>query len=135
MITSNVSSPARQDTLPISRRAALRSSHPICPTCPLRARCTKAAARSFSVTEHDAELVEARRAWRDDKLRASYRTHRPMVERSISWLVAKGNRRLRYPASSATGPGHIDASQRLTFASWSCSGLTRRDDNWVLAGT
>ncbi|MGH9100380.1 MAG: transposase, partial [Acidimicrobiales bacterium] len=69
---------------------------PHCATCPLRPRCTKAAARSFSVSVHDDELVAARAAWADDELRAAYRQHRPMAERSISWLVAKGNRRLRY---------------------------------------
>jgi IS5 family transposase len=69
---------------------------PHCAACPLRSRCTKAAARSFSVSEHDKELVAARGAWRDDELRAIYRKHRPMVERGVSWIVAKGNRRLRY---------------------------------------
>jgi len=38
----------------------------------------------------------ARAAWRDEELRATYRQHRSMAERSIAWLVAKGNRRLRY---------------------------------------
>ena len=76
--------------------AGIAKFAPHCATCPLRARCTKAAARSFSVSNNDAELVEARAAWRDDELRASYRKHRPMAERSISWLVAKNNRRLRY---------------------------------------
>ena len=69
---------------------------PHCGSCPLKARCTKAKTRSFSVTDNDDELVDARRAWRDDELRATYRLHRPMAERSISWLVAKNNRRLRY---------------------------------------
>ncbi|MGH7010260.1 MAG: IS1182 family transposase [Caulobacteraceae bacterium] len=69
---------------------------PHCATCPLRSRCTKAAARSFSVSVHDDELVAARAAWADEDLRAAYRKYRPMAERSISWLVAKGNRRLRY---------------------------------------
>src|ERR1019366_9442025 len=69
---------------------------PHCLACPLRSRCTKAKARSFTVSEHDSELVAARAAWRDSELRALYRQHRPMAERSIAWLVAKGNRRLRY---------------------------------------
>ena len=69
---------------------------PHCVACPLKARRTKAKPRSFSVTDNDDELVEARRAWHDDELRTTYRQHRPMAERSISWLVAKNNRRLRY---------------------------------------
>ena len=69
---------------------------PHCQTCSLKARCTRANARSFSVGENDEELVTARTQWRDDEVKATYRQHRPMAERSISWLVAKGNRRLRY---------------------------------------
>jgi IS5 family transposase len=69
---------------------------PHCGSCPLRSRCTTAKARSFSVGPNDAELVAARAAWRDPELQAIYRQHRPMAERSISWLVAKNNRRLRY---------------------------------------
>ncbi len=79
----------------LSARGTARFA-PHCATCPLRPRCTKARARSFSVGPHDAELVAARAAWRDPAITASYRQHRPMVERSISWLVAGGNRRLRY---------------------------------------
>ena len=48
------------------------------------------------ISEHDAELVEARRAWRDGDFAADYRQWRPMVERSIAWLVAHGHRRVRY---------------------------------------
>ena len=69
---------------------------PHCGSCPLKARCTTAKARSFSVGPNDEELVGARAAWRDEAITATYRQHRPMAERSISWLVAKGNRRLRY---------------------------------------
>jgi hypothetical protein len=69
---------------------------PHCSSCPLRAGCTNAKARTFSVGPNDAELVAARAAWHGPELTATYRQHRPMAERSISWLVAKGNRRLRY---------------------------------------
>ena len=48
---------------------------------------------------HDALLRQARRDWatRDD-LRDAYRQHRPMVERSIAWLIGPKNRcrQLRY---------------------------------------
>ena len=69
---------------------------PHCGRCPLQSRCTTARARSFTVSANDAELVAARAVWRDPKVTSTYRRHRPMAERSISWLVAKGNRRLRY---------------------------------------
>lgn len=69
---------------------------PHCQSCSLKSRCTKAKGRSFTVGENDEEPIAARAAWRDEEIKATYRQHRPMAERSISWLVAKGNRRLRY---------------------------------------
>lgn len=68
-----------------------------CRGCPLREQCTTArAGRILHLTEHDRELVEARRAWRDGDFAGDYRQYRPMVERSIAWLVARGQRRVRY---------------------------------------
>lgn len=68
-----------------------------CNGCALRQRCTQAkGGRDISVTAHDDELVYARRAWADPIVAAHYRQHRPMVERTLAWLVAGGNRRLRY---------------------------------------
>jgi IS5 family transposase len=68
-----------------------------CGGCPLRHRCT-AAAQGLHLTlhRHDRELVEARRAWRDGDFAGDYRRWRPMVERSLAWLVAKGHRRVRF---------------------------------------
>jgi hypothetical protein len=50
----------------------------------------------MEILRHDAELVEARRAWRAGEFIEIYRQWRPMVERSIAWLVADGHRRIRY---------------------------------------
>jgi IS5 family transposase len=68
-----------------------------CESCPLRARCTKAKdGRILRLHRHDDELVESRRAWRNKDFAQDYRRWRPMVERSIAWLVADGNRRVRF---------------------------------------
>jgi IS5 family transposase len=68
-----------------------------CRGCPLRERCTTAKdGRILRIHRHDADLVESRRAWRDGDFAEDYRRWRPMVERSISWLVANGNRRVRF---------------------------------------
>ena len=68
-----------------------------CSTCPLRQACTtRKDGRALRLHRHDALLVESRRAWRDGDFAQDYRQWRPMVERSIAWLVAKGNRRVRY---------------------------------------
>jgi len=44
---------------------------------------------------HDL-MFTARRQAETDEFKIPYRRHRPMVERSISWLVADGHRRVRY---------------------------------------
>ncbi len=68
-----------------------------CRRCPLRSRCTTAkTGRTLHITEHDDELVTARRAWTNEGLTEDYRRWRPMVERSISWLVGSRHRRVRY---------------------------------------
>jgi IS5 family transposase len=68
-----------------------------CTGCPLRSRCTaNKSGRVITVGEHDQLLSDARRAWRDGERLDDYRQHRPMVERSIAWLVTNGHRRVRY---------------------------------------
>jgi transposase len=118
----------------LSRSGSAKFS-PHCSSCPLKARCTKAVARSFNVSDHDAELVEARQAWRDDKLREIYRTHRPMAERSISWLVAKGNRRLRYRGVERNEAWAHRRVAALNLRRLIVLGLTREEGDWRLAST
>lgn len=61
--------------------------------CPLRERCTTAKdGRSLQIRPHDAELTEARRAWRAGDFAEDYRRYRPMVERTLAWLVRPGRR-------------------------------------------
>lgn len=107
---------------------------PHCATCPLRPHCTKARARSFSVTEHDEQLVQARAAWRDDELRETYRKHRPMAERSISWLVAKNNRRLRYRGVERNEAWAHRRAAALNLRKLVVLGLTF-DGSWKIATT
>jgi hypothetical protein len=74
--------------------------------CPLRARCTTAKhGRTLNLHPYEAELAAARRAAADPAFQQSYRRWRPMVERSIAWLVAKGHRRVRYRGLAATSSG------------------------------
>ncbi|MBM3696708.1 MAG: transposase, partial [Actinobacteria bacterium] len=68
-----------------------------CRDCPLRNRCTAATGgRSLRLTEHDQLLAQARADWCHGIGVEHYRRHRPMVERSIAWIVANGHRRVRY---------------------------------------
>jgi hypothetical protein len=76
-----------------------------CRGCPLRQRCTtRADGRALVLHEHDALLRQARRDWAErEDLRATYRRHRPMVERSIAWLIGPKSRcrKLRYRGVTA----------------------------------
>lgn len=71
----------------------------ICRGCPLRERCTTSkTGRSLNLHPHHATLRAARQVWATDAdLRATYRQHRPMVERSIAWLVGVRGRCRRVP--------------------------------------
>jgi hypothetical protein len=63
----------------------------------LRHRCTTAkSGMHLTLHRHDDELVAARAQWRAGDGLDDYRQWRPMVERSIAWLVARGNRRVRF---------------------------------------
>lgn len=74
-------------------RTGLGKFYRHCQGCPLRAQCTTSPhGRHLHIRDHDAELVEARRAWRDGDFAEDYRRWRPMVERSLAWLVRPGRR-------------------------------------------
>jgi hypothetical protein len=71
-----------------------------CRGCLVRERCTASPeGRTLRLHEHDATLRQARRDWAgNQQLRETYRQHRPMVERSIAWLIGPKSRcrQLRY---------------------------------------
>ncbi len=68
-----------------------------CRDCPIRERCTTAVdGRVFTVGDHDQLLAQARTQWRNPDDLDEYKQYRPMVERSIAWLVTNGHRRVKY---------------------------------------
>lgn len=68
-----------------------------CSGCPLRQRCTTARrGRVIQLHPHHDLMLAARRDAQTEEFKDPYRRHRPMVERSIAWLVARGHRRVRY---------------------------------------
>ena len=69
-----------------------------CNGCPFRAQCTTSKdGRTLHLHKHQALLREHRQRAKDPAWQADYRQHRPMVERSIAWLVAGGNRKVGPP--------------------------------------
>ena len=83
-------------TRPISR-TGIATFGALCRGCPLRARCTSSPrGRHLTVNEHEDLLRAARRQAELDDHQRLYRNKRPLVERSIAWLVRGNNRRLRF---------------------------------------
>ena len=83
-------------TVAISPRGSARFGSR-CRGCPVRDRCTRDKdGRKFKLHPHHDLMVAARRHAETEEFKVPYRRHRPMVERSIAWLVADGHRRVRY---------------------------------------
>jgi IS5 family transposase len=105
-----------------------------CTGCPLRARCTTSkTGRTLHIREHDAELVAARQAWRTGDFAEDYRRWRPMVERSIAWLVAHGHRRVRYRGVTRNQTGLATRVAALNLRRLINLGLDHHDGRWFLA--
>jgi IS5 family transposase len=84
-------------TVPIAPRGGASFQRHCNAGCPFRPRCTTAKdGMHLTIGAHDHELVEARRAWRDGVFTDDYRRWRPMVERSIAWMVTGHHRRVPY---------------------------------------
>ena len=107
-----------------------------CRGCPLRAQCTTAKdGRSISLHPHDQQLRAARAQWATDQdLRDTYRRHRPMVERSIAWLIGpKGRcRKLRYRGTTANAWWLRTRIAGLNLRRLLNLGLTHQPTGWAL---
>lgn len=105
-----------------------------CRGCHLRSRCTSATdGRHLTIHPHDAELVAARAAWAGGDFIDDYRQHRPMVERSISWLVAKGNRRVRYRGLERNHHGLTVRVAAINLRRLVNLGLDHDGSTWTIA--
>jgi IS5 family transposase len=68
-----------------------------CHDCPLRSRCTTAVrGKQVKINQHHDLLAAARAHALTPAFTEPYRQHRPMVERSIAWLIRRGGRKVRY---------------------------------------
>lgn len=106
-----------------------------CAGCPLRDRCTTSKnGRTLHLSVHDAQLVESRRAWRDGDFISDYRKYRPMVERSIAWLVRDHYRRVRFRGVEKNQMGLTTRVAAINLRRLINLGLTL-DETWVLRAT
>jgi IS5 family transposase len=84
-------------TVTISARSRQARFGQRCHRCPLQQRCTRSAAgKVLTVNQHHELLAAARAHALTPAFTEPYRQHRPMVERSIAWLIRRGGRKVRY---------------------------------------
>ena len=104
-----------------------------CRGCSLRSRCTSAVnGRTLTIKSHDAELVAARQAWADGDFIDDYRQHRPMVERSIAWLVDKCTAR-PLPRHRRNRHGLATRAAAINLRRLVNLGLDHNGTTWILA--
>ena len=105
-----------------------------CGPCPLRERCTRAKdGKTLNLHPHEAELAAARRQAATLTFQASYRRWRPMVERSIAWLVTNGQRRVRYRGLARNQLGLSLRVAAINLRRLVNMGLDHGDAGWMLA--
>jgi hypothetical protein len=105
-----------------------------CRGCPLRDRCTtRAKGRILKLHKHDRLLREHRRRATDPAWQADYRRYRPMVERSIAWLTAGGNRKVRYRGTVKNNAWLHNRTAALNLRRLLNLGLSRPDGAWRVA--
>ncbi|MBR7834163.1 transposase [Actinospica durhamensis] len=115
----------------LQRRAVFEQ---LCAGCELRERCTKAKrGRVLTIRPHHDQQTAARHmAATDPDWQAAYRRWRPPVERAVAWLVAGGNRRLRYRGTIANNTWIHTRAAALNLRTLINLGLTRTNGRWNL---
>jgi IS5 family transposase len=106
-----------------------------CKDCPLRSRCTTAAAgKILHVGEHDQRLRQARRDWAGPDLRRDYRATRPSVERTVAHVALVRGRRLklRYRGTSKNHAWLKRRTAAVNLRTLLRHGLARRNGTWTL---
>jgi len=119
-------------TKPVSAKNTV-SFTSACSGCPLRPHCTTSRrGRKLVLHEHDLLQRAHRQRAADQSFQNTYRTHRPMVERSIAWLV-RGNRRVPYRGVEKNNAWLHHRVAALNLRRLLALGLTHQDGTWALA--
>ncbi|WP_206507956.1 IS1182 family transposase [Streptomyces chrestomyceticus] len=106
-----------------------------CTTCPLRGRCTTSKTKRLLNIHPQYEVLAAarRQAATDTAWQAEYRRWRPPGERAIAWLVAGGNRRLRYRGVIKNDLWIRHRAAALNLRRLINLGLTRTAGTWTIS--
>jgi len=105
-----------------------------CRDCPLQAQCTTAkTGRTLQISEHEPLMRAARRQAETPEFQELYRQQRPLVERSIAWLVRGGNRKVRYRGISKNDQWLHHRTAGMNLRRLLNLGLHHQDGAWALA--
>ncbi len=105
-----------------------------CRGCPLRERCTTSATgRTVKVLEHHDLMLAARSYALTAEFIEPYQRHRPMVERSIAWLVRRGGRKVRYRGIARNQIGFAHRCAAINLLRLVNLGLHHTNGAWQLA--
>ncbi len=106
-----------------------------CASCPLRQRCTTSATgRTIKVHVHHELQREHRVRAADPDFQATYRQHRPMVERSLAWLTRR-NRRVPYRGIAKNDAWMQHRVAAINLRRLLTLGLQHTQTGWALAAT
>jgi IS5 family transposase len=106
-----------------------------CADCPVRSQCTTAkTGRVIKLHPHHGLLAAARVLAGTDEFTNTYRQHRPMIERTIAWLVKDNNRRLRYRGIEANQLGWSLRCAAVNLKRLLALGLTH-NSGWTITPT
>ncbi|MFD1546085.1 transposase, partial [Nonomuraea guangzhouensis] len=81
---------------------------------------------------HDLQAAARHQAATDPAWQEDYRRWRPMVERAVAWLVARGNWRLRYRGAYANDRWLHHRAAALNLRRLINLGLTHTSGIWTL---
>ena len=116
-------------TITKSRRAVFGIA---CRTCPLRQRCTTAIdGRTIALHPQDLLQRQHRQRAADEGFQASYRRHRPMVERTIAWLT-RCTRKVPYRGVAKNNDWLHHRVAALNLRRLVNLGLGLKDNRWAL---
>ena len=104
-----------------------------CHGCGLAQQCTTAK-RGRKITLHPQDPLQRQHRQRatDDGFQATYRQHRPMVERTIAWLT-RGNRKVPYRGVTRNDNWLHNRVAAINLRRLLALGLTHGPTGWALA--
>ena len=105
-----------------------------CATCPLRRRCTKSKAGRTIVLHPNHDLLAAARVLaQSTAFCETYRRQRPMIERTIAWLVRKNSRKLAYRGVERNRLWLSHRAEAVNLVRLVNLGIAHDGRSWVMA--